>query len=653
MIKTLLYGFKLFVVALTLCIWIDSQTSFAFAATIVVSDTVPTKTTNWYDSLTIPAFSPAMGEITAITLTLETPIIGSVSYENTSSKPALITSTHAVSINLRMLNGDLLNSTPLAVRIATVPAFDGQADFAGTSGATFLMDTSLLITRHYTEPAELARFYGDGLLTFPISATGASKIEGPGNFDAILRAQAAGVNFALYITYLPLGIEIKKMTNGNPASAPDGNDLPVVAPGAPIVWSYEVRNTGRVPLLRGEIVVTDSDPTVVPLFDLTSDDGDGVLSPGEIWFYHAIGVAQNLAAPPPTITVVNGCRALATAQPGVAYANTATVLVRGLTDTATSHYCNPLVPTPNPGIMLRKLTNGRVAAAPNGVDLPVLMAGAPVTWTYLITNSGNVTFTLAEIVLTDSDPQLQLVFDATSDDGDNQLSPGERWRYYAYGTAQNLRAPTAGTIVVAGCRGVSASEVQAYENMATVQVQGITKTALSHYCNPSLRALAPGIVIQKLINGRDADQPDALDVPAFLPGVPIVWTYLVTNTGLVTFTLAELTVTDDDQALTVRFDPTSDDGDGKLVPGEGWRFFAQGTARNLALDTTSITTVMGCDPGKSGNKSATYRNIGTVRVGSLVEQDPSHYCNLPPTQIEEDRSDGVRFEEIFLPLIAR
>ena len=653
MVKNLLYVFKLLVVVFILCLWIDSQTSFAFAETIVVSDTIPTKTTNWYDSLSIPAFSPAMGQITSITLTLETPILGSVSYENTGSKSAVITSTHAVSINLRMLNGDLLNSTPSVVRMDAVPAFDGQSDFAGPSGATFSMNTSLTVMHTYTNPADLARFYGNGMLTFPISATGASKIEGPGNFDAILRAQAAGVNFALYLSYLPLGIEIRKLTNGIEANDPDGRDLPVVAPGDPIVWSYEVHNTGRLTLTRREITVTDSDPAVVPLFDQSSDDGDGLLTPGETWLYHALGVAQNLTMPPPTIAIVDGCRRITTAQPGVAYENMATVLVRGLTDTTISHYCNPLQPPTTPGLLLRKLTNGRVANNPDGVDVPVVSAGAPITWTYLVTNSGNLTFTLAEVVLTDSDLLVKPVFDATSDNGDNLLAPGERWRYYAHGTAQNLRIPTPGTTLVAGCRAVSATEVQAYENMATVRAQGITRTALSHYCNPDFRALNPGIVLKKLINGRDADRPDDADVPVLLPGAPVIWSYLVTNTGSISFTQAEVTITDDDRTLVVLFDTASDDGDAKLAPGEQWRFFAQGTVRNLTLNTTGITVVAGCDPNKTGSKSFAYRNIGTVQVGNLVEQDPSHYCNLPPTEIDDVRSGEPFSNRAFLPLIVR
>jgi len=642
---------KVFILGGLFCFWLTNQPNAAFAQTITVSDTVPARTTNWYDRLTLPAFPAAVGQLTAVTLTLETPIAGRVSYENTGSKPALITSTHAVRIDLGLLDGTVIRTTPLITRVDTVSAYDGVADYGGTSGATFTMDTSLLVTRRYTTPVALAQFYGNGLLSFPITATGASNIEGPGNFNAILRAQAAGATFALYLAYLPLDFEVKKLTNGLPATDPDGTELPVVAPGDPVVWYYEVYNRGQVNLTLRDIQITDSDPTLTPQFEPTSDDGDGLLSPGERWRYVATGIAHDLSAPPPTMTVVDGCHRLAQAQPGMAYENTVLVTVRGATETATSHYCNPVTP-PAPGLALGKFTNSRRATDPNDSDVPIVVAGAPITWTYLVTNTGNVTFTLAAITLTDSDRHVQPIFDATSDDGDRLLSPGERWRYYAHGTAQDLRNPDPGTTVVTGCRGASTPTVKAYENLATVHAQGITQTAISHYCNPDRRALLPGIAIRKLINGHDANKPDDADVPLFLSGAPIIWTYIVTNTGSISFTLADLTVTDDDHSLTVKFDRSSDNGDGLLAPDERWRFFAEGTARNLLLNTSGITLVNGCDPNKTGSKTLTYRNIGTVQVGTLIDQDPSHYCNLPPTGIENQDGETLS-QHTFLPLIAR
>lgn len=480
------------------------------AETIVLSDTIPTKTTNWRDELTIPAFQSAWGELTSVTMTLETPIAGSVSYENTSAETVLITSTHAVSINLQLLNHAQVNLFPSVIRTDLVPPYDGVSDFQGPSGDTFLMNTTLLISTVYTTEAALNLFYDTDLLRFPITATGASFIQGPGNFDAILRAQAAGVIFTLYFHYLPVAFELEKLTNGRDADGATGADLPVVFPGDPVTWTYIISNTGQMTLTLDEIVLTDSDPTVKPQFDPTSDDGDSLLAPGEVWRYVAVGTALNLQQASPAPTIVDGC----------------------------------------------------------GSDT----------------------------------------------------------------TGQTLRA---------------------YQNRATVVVRDNRVSDLSHYCNPTPRIFAPAIVFEKFINNFDADGPDDPDVPLLVPGEPITWTYLVTNTGDISFTLAQVFVTDDDLSLTIVFDNTSDDGDNLLAPGEQWRYYATDIARDLMVDITDITTVAGCGAANPDPRFVAYRNIGTVTVNQLRVSDPGHYCNLVPTALDDERTNRSSVHNLYLPVIAK
>ncbi len=480
------------------------------AETIVLSDTIPSQNTNWIDALEIPAFDPRWGELTTITVTFETPIVGSVSYENTSNETVLITSTHAISINLQLPNGGLLNSFPNAIRIDRVPPFDGLADFGGASGANFDMSTSVKLSQLYTTSMDLDWFYGPAPLRFPITATGASSILGPGNFDAILRSQAAGANFTTYFAYLPLDFTVKK------------------------------------------------------------------------------------------------------------------------------------------------LTNQRLADNADDADVPLLFPGAPVTWTYLVTNTGAMIIPLADITVNDSDPSVAPIFDPTSDDGDRLLSPGEVWRYYAVGTALNLQFAPADSLIVDGCRGLQEPQVlRAYENSVTVEIRDVRKTDVSHYCNPTTRRAAPSIAFAKLINNADANGPDDPDVPFVFPGTTLTWSYLVTNTGNISFTVDQVTLLDDDPTLAILFDANSDDGDGMLAPGEQWRFFATGVARNLLFDTSNITLVSGCDPALSGNKSVAYRNTGTVTIGNLTASDPAHYCNFPPTVLPDDSSGRSGMHPIYLPLIAR
>jgi hypothetical protein len=447
------------------------------------------------------------------------------------------------------------------------------------------------------------------------------------------------------------GITMQKLTNGADANGPNDNDVPQILPGSQVTWTYLVTNTGNVTYRLAQVVVTDDQPGVTPLFDLTSDDGDGLLSPGERWRYTATGVAANLQNPLPAIRVVAGCNPSESLAPGFrnTYANIGTVVVPDAQASDPSHYCNP----PAPGIVIRKLTNGFDANNPNDSDVPQLAPGSPVTWSYLVTNTGNVTFTRASVVVVDSQTGVTPLFVPSSDvGGDDLLAPGESWRYLATGTAANLDTPGLPITRVPGCNpggGAAPGNRATYRNIGTVTVPGASDTDPSHYCNPP----RPGITIKKYTNGADADDPDGNDVPLIRPGNPVLWTYLVTNTGNVTYTLAQVVVTDSQPGITPIFDPTSDDGDGLLSPAEGWRYTATGVADNLQTPPAAITVVAGCSLNDSpvpGARNA-YANIGTVVVPNAQASDPSHYCNEAPTALPPDDAEPtVRF---FLPVIWR
>ncbi|MBW2283794.1 MAG: hypothetical protein JRF65_04235, partial [Deltaproteobacteria bacterium] len=88
-------------------------------------------------------------------------------------------------------------------------------------------------------------------------------------------------------------IDIEKSTNGQDADDPTG---PILKPGDEVTWTYVVTNTGDVPLV--DVVVVDDSGTpgdtgddFEPIFVGADDGNDGVLSPGEIWNYEAMGTA--------------------------------------------------------------------------------------------------------------------------------------------------------------------------------------------------------------------------------------------------------------------------------------------------------------------------------------------------------------------------
>lgn len=140
-----------------------------------------------------------------------------------------------------------------------------------------------------------------------------------------------------WILRIPEAVDIEKFTNSQHADGENDSDVPVLNPGATVTWTYEVSNTGTVAFSEAEVTVTDSQSGVNPVLNVGSDDGDMILSPGEVWIYTATAQALDLASPPAGVTVVPGC-----GDDRNTYRNTGRVDIEGTAafDEDLSHYCN-------------------------------------------------------------------------------------------------------------------------------------------------------------------------------------------------------------------------------------------------------------------------------------------------------------------------
>jgi len=613
----------------------------AQAESVVYTDAEPTVTADLPYTLTFNQFDPNLGILTGVEISLTGAISGSVRDENLNATGLTININVEATLGITPPNNSLLVAGGNVANVThNAGPFDNVIDFAGTSGATNLFSVAVANQATYNATPDLLPFIGTGQINLPLRLKGSFTASGgTSNVIIALLTQGRAAGTIRYIYTIPQ-IEIKKLTNNFDADGANDLDVPQIAPGSPVTWTYLVTNTGSITIPLTSVVVTDNQPGITPTRVSTSDvNGDNLLSPDETWIYQAIGTAANLDTPPPNITLVAGCNPGGAAAPGdrVTYRNIGTVIVPGATDTDPSHYCNP----PAPGITIQKLTNNFDANNPNDLDVPQIVGGATVIWTYLVTNTGNITFALASVTVADSQPGVTPIWVASSDaNGDSLLSPGETWLYTASATAQNLATPTAGSTIVAGCNpgGTAAPGDRAtYRNIGTVIVPGATANDPSHYCNPPV----PGIVIQKLTNNFDANNPNDADVPQLQPGTPVVWTYVVTNTGNITFALGSVSVTDSQPDITpTRINSSDVNGDNLLAPGETWIYQASQPAQNLNAPTGGITVVSGCNPAATTvpGDQATYFNIGSVTVPGASDDDPSHYCNPPLATINLEKT---------------
>ncbi len=287
--------------------------------------------------------------------------------------------------------------------------------------------------------------------------------------------------------------------------------------------------------------------------------------------------------PCPATTLAPGLSMTCTAGPSPAelgpYENLATVtghdpvLDTTVVDSDTGHYLG----FETPSITLQKSTNGVDADTTPGPYVPI---GGRVSWTYLITNTGNV----------------PLFWTITDDRGVPIACP--RLGFIAPG----------GTI---NCFSNGIAEPGQYANIAEVRGtspsgQVVTATDPSHYFG-----VAGAIELEKLINGQDVVAPPGPFIPV---GAQIVWTYRVTNTG--NSPLTDVTV-EDLRGVVVSCPQDA------LLAGETMDCTASDTA--IAEEYTDIAVARGTTPDGSG----------------VQDVDASHYFGAEPGVNIEKSTNGL------------
>ena len=177
---------------------------------------------------------------------------------------------------------------------------------------------------------------------------------------------------------------------------------------------------------------------------------------------------------------------------------------------------NPIFVPSEPEIQIEKSTNGVDADLQD--DAPVLPIGSDVTFTYVVTNTGDVP--LVNAVVTDDQISGDICSIASLDVGASDTC-------------------TSTQVVVEGLyRNVGT--VTALENVGddfSAIPREVSATDPSHHTGA-----AAGIDVEKSLNGQDLDDPNG-DIPVFAIGSTITFDFEVTNTGQ--FPLDNIVLIDD------------------------------------------------------------------------------------------------------------
>ncbi|RKZ90673.1 MAG: hypothetical protein DRQ40_10745, partial [Gammaproteobacteria bacterium] len=348
-------------------------------------------------------------------------------------------------------------------------------------------------------------------------------------------------------------IRLEKSTNGQDADVPTG---PAIAVGDIVTWDYVLTNQGNTDIHVGSL--TD-DKGVVPLFLDGDSNGDNLLNVDETWTYQAQGVA-----------VAGQYTNLATVEAADEFEDP-------LSASDPSHYFGA-----EAEIDVEKLTNGVDADSAPG---PAILVGSPVTWSYVVTNTGNDR--LVNIVL--SDDKVGTITCPL-----DSLDP--------------LASMT--------CNANGVATLGQYANLARVTAHGTVNTSVTDSDPSHYLGFTSSIIIEKLTNGVDADAPHG---PTIALGDTVTWLYLVGNSGS---TVLNTVAVVDDQGLLPLFLGGDTGSDNLMSPGEIWVYAVQGTA-----------------------VAGQYANLGSVSAvdefqNPVSDNDPSHYFGADPGILVEKATNG-------------
>jgi uncharacterized repeat protein (TIGR01451 family) len=262
------------------------------------------------------------------------------------------------------------------------------------------------------------------------------------------------------------------------------------------------------------------------------------------------------------------------------------------TDSDLSHYFGLTT-----GIDIEKATNGDDADAATG---PYIAVGDPVTWTYVVTNTGNTLVTNVSVV-------------------DDQGV-----------TVDCLGQVTLAAFASMTCTATGTATVGQYSNLGTVTGDStgngpVTDSDPSHYFGVTAEVdIEKSTATSASGPWFDADAPTGPYIPI---GDDVFWQYEVMNLG--STPLANVVVTDD-QGVTPVYQSGDTNGNDLLEAGETWIYTASGVAvagqyENVGTATATVAPFPPVD-GDAATLAAVPADIGD----EVTDSDLSHYFGSDP-----------------------
>src|SRR5919202_1833011 len=352
----------------------------------------------------------------------------------------------------------------------------------------------------------------------------------------------------------------------------NGADGVNILAGQPITWTYKVSNTGNVPL--SYVSVTDNKEGSITNRISGDTNNNNLLDTNEVWTYTKTGTAQ-----------------------AGSYSNIGNV---------TGSYNGTPVTASDPSSYFGAAPSFTIEKLTNGYDGKDILTGQQITWTYKVTNNGNIDLTNLEV----------------KDDNGTPLNTSDD---FVVGTIASLPVGSNQTL-----QKTSTAITGAYANIGTASntytdglgnPKDLSATDPSNYFGAN-----PALTINKLTNGYDGKE--------ILAGKPITWTYEVTNTGNVNLTNVQVK---DDNGTPLN---TSDDF---LV---GTISLASGQSTTLQKTSTAVAGAY-TNIGKASN---TYTD-GVGNSTNVSATDPSNYFGARPSiKIDKvTKSTPVQGDGLLIP----